>query len=76
MAKIDKVKETLNTLRVVLSLVVGLLVALGSKVSDMYDNNMFNIKFYISIVGINLLLVIIGYLAIKIKNKTFEIGEL
>ena len=56
MAQIDKAKETLNTLRVILSLVVGVLVALSSKISDMYDKNIFDIRFYASIIGINLLL--------------------
>jgi len=76
MAKIDEIKETLNTLRVILSLIVGLLVAIGSKISQMYDENNFNTKFYISIIAVNVLLVILGYIAIKIKNKTKEIGEL
>ena len=69
MAKIDKIKETLNTLRVLLSLTVGLILGLSAKVSDLYDKNIFDIRFYLSIITINLLIVVILYIAIKIKKK-------
>jgi len=62
MAKIDKIKETLNTLRVLLSLTVGLILGLSAKVSDFYDRNIFDIRFYLSMMAINLLIVAIIYL--------------
>jgi uncharacterized membrane protein len=75
MAKIDKLKETLNTLRVLLSLAVGLILGLSAKVSDLYDRNLFDVQFYLSIGAINLLIILILYIAIKIKKKTDEIGD-
>ena len=62
MAKIDKIKEILNTLRVLLSLTVGLILGLSAKVSDFYDRNIFDIRFYLSMMAINLLIVAIIYL--------------
>lgn len=62
MAKIDKIKETLNTLRVLLSLTVGLILGLSAKVSDFYDRNIFDIRFYLSIIAINLLIIAIIYI--------------
>jgi uncharacterized membrane protein len=75
MAKIDKIKETLNTLRVLLSLTVGLILGLSAKVSDFYDKNIFDTRFYLSIVAINLLIIAILYISIKIKKNTNDIGE-
>ena len=75
MAKIDKIKETLNTLRVILSLSVGFILGLSAKVSDLYDKNMFDIRFYLSILGINLLVVVIIFISFKIKKNTDNIGD-
>lgn len=75
MARIDKIKETLNTLRVLLSLSVGLILGLSAKVSDLYDRDVFDLRFYLSLVAINLLIVIILYIAKKIKQNTDDIEE-
>jgi len=75
MAKIDKIKETLNTLRVLLSLTVGLILGLSAKVSDFYDRNIFDIRFYLSIIAINLLIIAILYISVKIKKNTNDIGD-
>ena len=75
MAKIDKIKETLNTLRVLLSLTVGLILGLSAKVSDFYDKNIFDIRFYLSIIAINLLIIAILYISVKIKKNTNDIGD-
>lgn len=76
MTKIDKIKETLNTLRVLLSLSVGLILGLSAKVSDLYDRDIFDTRFYLSLVAINLLIVIILYIANKIKKNTNDIGDI
>jgi len=75
MAKIDKIKETLNTLRVLLSLTVGLILGLSAKISDFYDKNIFDIRFYLSIITINLLIIAIIYISIRIKKNTNDIGD-
>lgn len=75
MAKIDKIKETLNTLRVLLSLSIGLILGLSSKVSDLYDKNMFDLRFYLSLIAINFLILVILYIAKKIKINTDDIEK-
>ncbi len=75
MAKIDKIKEQLNTLRVLLSLSVGLILGLGAGVSNLYDRKIFDIRFYLSIIAINLLIVVILYIGNKIRQKTDEIEK-
>ena len=75
MAKIDKIKETLNTLRVLLSLSVAFILGLSAKVSDFYDKDIFDVRFYLSILAINLLIIVIIFIAINIKNKTNEIED-
>ena len=75
MARIDKIKETLNTLRVILSLAVGFILGLSAKVSDFYDKNIFDTRFYMALIGINLLIVVIIFIAFKIKKNTEDIGE-
>ena len=69
MAKIDKIKEQLNTLRVLLSLSVGLILGLGAGVSNLYDRKTFDIRFYLSIIAINLLIVVILYIGKKFVKK-------
>ena len=75
MAKIDKIKEILNTLRVLLSLSIGLILGLAAKVSDFYDREVFDARFYLALISINFLIFIIIYIAIKIKSKTEEIED-
>jgi len=75
MAKIDKIKETLNTLRVLLSLSIGLILGLSAKVSDLYDKNMFDLRFYLSLIAINFLVLVILYIAKKIKVNTDNIEK-
>jgi len=75
MAKIDKIKETLNTLRVLLSLSIGLILGLSSKVSDLYDKGLYDLRFYLSLLSINFLIIVIIYIAKKIKQNTDEIEK-
>ena len=48
MAKIDKVKETLNSLRVGLSIISALLIALGGALGSLYKNKKIDFIFWIS----------------------------
>ncbi len=76
MAKIDEVKETLNTLRTFISLGIGVIVALAGVISTLYDMNNFGIKFYIAIVSVNALIVLIFLLLRFLFRKTKELREL
>ena len=76
MAKIDEVKEILNTLRVIFSVLVGVFVVLVSGLIKRIDNGKIDIYFFIGI-GIGVLLIfLIGLVLVKIVNKTNDIKDL
>ena len=76
MAKIDKVKEVLNSLRVGLSIISAILITLGGTLGSLYKNAEINILFYIvSILFFGFLLA--GFVIIhKIRIKTNELEKL
>lgn len=76
MAKIDKIKEVLNTLRVTLSIISAFIITLGGVLGSLYKNNEIDILFWIVFLFI-LSFVIIGYKIIhKIRVKTDELEDL
>lgn len=76
MSQIDKIKESLNTLRILLSLLVGLVAALTSAVSGYYDQGDFGVRFYLALALINLMAVAIAVIFRKIRKRTDELEEL
>jgi len=76
MAKIDEIKEILNTLRIAMSIAFGILVVVVGSIIKRYDSNNIDDIFWIG-VGFTFLLLISIYLIIKkISNKTKEIKDL
>jgi len=76
MAKIDEIKEILNTLRIAMSIAFGILVVVVGSIIKRYDTNNIDDIFWIGI-GFTFLLLISIYLIIKrISNKTKEIKDL
>jgi len=76
MGKIDKVKETLNTLRVAMSIAFGILVVLIGSLVKRYDAAKIDTIFWTGFaMGIILMAVIVGIM-IKISKKTKEIEDL
>jgi uncharacterized protein YacL len=76
MAKIDEVKETLNTFRVLFSLGIGAIIALAGAVSVLYDNENFGLKFYLAIISINILIVLQILILRFVFKKTKELRDL
>jgi len=76
MAKIDEVKEILNSLRIWLSLTVGLIVVIVSGLIKRYDDNKIDLIFYSGSFLFFILLLVILLITIKISNKTKEIKDL
>lgn len=76
MAKIDKIKETLNSLRVGLSIISVLLITLGGTIGGLYRNGEIDIIFWISsFLFFGFLLV--GFIIIHlIRIKTDELEDL
>ena len=76
MGKIDEVKESLNTLRVAMSIAFGILVVLIGSIVKRYDAGNIDILFWS---GILFALAVIGAIVViilKIADKTKEIKEL
>ena len=76
MAKIDKIKETLNSLRVGLSIISALLITLGGTIGHLYKNQETGTIFWLaSLLFFGFLT--IGFVVIhKIKVKTDELEDL
>ena len=76
MAKIDEVKEILISLRVGLTIIVGLLVVIVGSTIKLERNNEIDVYFYIGLI-ISIVLVVIFLQIIKyIKKFTKEIKDL
>ena len=76
MAKIDRIKEELNTLRLFLSIMIALMVAVGTGLVKSYRLELFDLIFYLG-VGVEMILVILSVIIVtKIRKKTKEIEEL
>lgn len=76
MSKIDEVKEILNTLRVLMSLTVGILVLIVGKMVVLYDTNQFGEVFWLTIAAGLADLVALLLIIWKIALKTREIRDL
>ncbi len=76
MAKLDEVKEILNTLRIWLSLTIGLIVVVVSGLIKRYDANKIDWIFYAGTAFFFLLGVVVLLIIIKISEKTKEIKDL
>ena len=76
MAKIDKIKETLNSLRVGLSIISALLIAFGGTLGNLYKKNEIDFIFWISSISFFSLLIIAFVIIHKIRIKTDELEDL
>jgi len=76
MAKLDEVKEILSSLRIWLSLSIGLIVVIVSGIIKRYDLNKIDWIFYSGSFLFFILLFVVFLIIIKISNKTKEIRDL
>lgn len=76
MGKIDETKEVLNTLRIALTIGMGILVMIIGKLIDRFDNNRIDGVFWLGIFVTMVLIGIIMALVIKLSNRTKEIRDL
>lgn len=76
MAKIDKIKETLNSLRIGLTIISALLITLGGTLGSLYKNNEIDIMFWVaSFLFFGFL--VVGFIIIhNIRIKTDELEDL
>lgn len=76
MAKIDEIKEILNTLRIAMSIAFGILVVLVGSIVKRYDAQTIDLIFWIGVVSSFLFILIIFLIIKKISHKTKEIKDL
>ncbi|MFA7084512.1 MAG: hypothetical protein WC141_08265 [Arcobacteraceae bacterium] len=76
MARIDEIKEILNTLRVILSLLFGAAVLLTGTTINRLESNKLDIWTWIDIIGIFSLLMALFVVFRKISKKTKEIKDI
>ena len=76
MAKIDEIKESLNTLRTALSLLSAFLIGTGGALGTLFKSGDISVLFWMCVFFM-MLFIFAGFVVIsKIKQKTKEIGEL
>lgn len=76
MGRLDELKESLNTLRVSLSLLVGFLLVVSGGLIAKYERGDADFLFWSGIFIAFASIVAIGIVFSKIVKKTKEIGEL
>ncbi|MBE0494755.1 MAG: hypothetical protein IBX48_10520 [Thiomicrospira sp.] len=76
MAKIDAVKETLNTLRLLFSLGVGLVVILTGTLIAKQQVNQLDIYFWLGALVVAIIIAGLAVILKTISNYTRLIGEL
>jgi hypothetical protein len=76
MGKIDKIKESLSTLRALIAIFVALIAAITGSLVNLYRLHEVDDLFWIGIVFDVLMFVVLAFIFIRIHRLTDEIGEL
>jgi len=76
MAKIDEIKEILNTLRVVLTIIVGLATIITGSVISRIDAGRYDFWSWCGVVSIVLLSISLVFVAKLLSKRTKEIKDL
>ena len=76
MAKIDEVKEILNTLRIAMSIIVGIIVMLVGKLFSKFEAGEFDYVFWIVVIVTIIIFFIEGFVVFQISEKTKQIKDL
>jgi dolichyl-phosphate-mannose--protein O-mannosyl transferase len=76
MGKIDKIKESLSTLRAVLAIFIAVIVAISGSLVTSYRTGVFDSMYWIGIFLVFSFSAAVGILFIKIHRLTNEIEDL
>ena len=76
MAEIDEVKEILNSLRIAMSIIIGLLVVIVGATIKLELSNQIDIYFYIGLLSILVLVVAFLKTVSLIRSNTKKIRDL
>jgi len=76
MARIDEIKEILNTLRIAMSVIAGIIVVLIGKLFAKFENSQFDLIFWIIFITTIVAMITEILMIYNISKKTKEIGDL
>ncbi len=76
LSKLDKQKEILTTLRVFFTVLMAVVVAIGSGLSSLVNSNTLNETFYIGVSLEILLICLITFVLIRLKKETDKIERM
>jgi len=76
MAKIDEIKEILNTLRIAMSIAFGLLIVVVGSLIKRYDADKIDVVFWSGGIFAVTLIIAIGKIVAKIRSRTILIRDL
>ena len=76
MADLDRAKDFINNIRLYMTIVVAMVLSIGSGTAKMYNASNFNYLFYASNGLILILLLIFVFLARLLHKKTNELKDL
>ena len=76
MAKIDEIKEILNTLRIAMSIIAGILVVLIGKLFTKFEKQEYDTIFWTVFIVSMLFILMEALVVVNISNKTKEIKDL
>ena len=75
MAKVDQIKETLNTLRMYITIFSIIFVTLGAGLIGMYKTNEIDNLFWIGILSEFIIFIVILMIGLNISTQINKIGD-
>ena len=76
MADLDRAKDFINNIRLYMTIVVAIVLSIGSGVAKLYNADNFNYLFYAANILILILLLIFVFLARLLHKKTNELKDI
>ena len=76
MADLDRAKDFINNIRLYMTIVVAIVLSIGSGVAKLYNADNFNYLFYAANILILILLLIFVFLAKLLHKKTNELKDI
>jgi len=76
MANIDRAKDFINNIRLYMSMILAMILAIGSGITKMYNANNYDYLFYAGNIIVLVLIFLFMYLAKLLHKKTDELKDI
>ena len=76
MAKIDEIKELINTLRIYLTIISALIISIGAGISKLYISEKINILFWIGVVLCFIMIIVFIVIANALHKNIKKLKDL